>query len=321
MSERKDSANGSGANPSLDDKAAEELAAAFKPAWEVDDEQGEAEPVAAAPPEADTEARPPPAQSISKATMMGLQPMGAPEAAPAKKVDLNKTMPLDSAGVASPRVVVASPSTPHEPVAPPAPKTTPLLDSHSMRKSSRPRVSSAPVAVAADPFAAPRAAPRGKPMPEATEELAALVAKRPAKNYVFVAMGVGIAIALGVFLKFALSDDTAKPTTTAGAQPTSLAPLTPTNEIPPPPAKEDLPPSPPAPVAKADPPPQPAAPTPAPPPPRVDHPPPHAVAAVPPPRVAAPPPRAAAPPAPPPRSAAKPGTGGGSGGIVRDNPF
>jgi hypothetical protein len=286
--------------------------------------------MAAALPEANTEVRPPPAHALAgKSTVIGLQPMAIPET---KKPDLNKTVPFAS-GVPSPRVVVASPvttlessalvdATPSAPFAPPAPKTTPLLESQSQSQSrKRPSTRSrAPegVAVAADPFAAPRTRQK---IPDGTEELAALVAKKPGKNYVFVAIGLGIAIGVGVFLKFALSDDSSRDTkSTTASQPTALAPLTPTNEIPPPPPKEDLPASPAAPVAKADPPPQPAAPTP---PPHHDPPPqPRTVAVAPPPRAAAPPPRAAAaPPAPPPRPAAKPGAGGASGGIVRDNPF
>lgn len=334
MQERKDSANGSGANPSLDPDAAEELAASFRPAWEVDEEQAPegAAPATAAPaPEA-----PKPATSVSKSTVIGLQPTTLPEPAkpeePAAPRVVVASVPPAPVTLESSALVEAAPS---EPVAPPAPKTAPLLDTTTKASPKKPSdpipesqkatiASSAkagPVAVAADPFAAPAVKRTTKAIPDGTEELAALVAKRPAKNYVYVAAGLGIAIGLGLFLKFALSDDEPTPSTVSTQSPT-IAPMTPPNEIPPPPPKEEVAATPaPAPETKAETKTEPKAETkketaPTPPPPRTE-PAPRTAAAVAPPRT----PAAPRPPPPPPRPAGKPGTGGGSGGIVRDNPF
>jgi hypothetical protein len=143
--------------------------------------------------------------------------------------------------------------------------------------------------------------------------------KKSNKGVIFVVVGLGIAAGLGLFLKFALSnDDEAKTTPTA---PTTTMAAKKENDIPPPPPKEETPPPPAVTTAAATPPPpattaeaKPTPPTPTKEP----------VAKVePPPRVAAAPaqPKTPKQPASQPAAAPKTTPKPPSGGIVRDSPF
>jgi hypothetical protein len=186
----------------------------------------------------------------------------------------------------------------------------------------------AAVGVTADPFAAsarsgPGPARRAHPQ---SEDLDDFVPKKSSKTLYLVLAGLVFAGGLGLFLRFALSEDP-KP---GPVQEHATGPAVATAEIPPPPPKVDTPPTPAAataataPKVEAQAPPAPlAAPQSAPQPVRPAEPPAH-VAAAPPQqprqRVTPPQPQAvSAPPTPPasPKTAPKPS----NGSIVRDNPF
>jgi hypothetical protein len=180
-----------------------------------------------------------------------------------------------------------------------------------------------PGRVTADPFRA------GKSASASDEHL--VVPKKSSKTMFFVLGGLAVAAGLGLFLKFALSDDAPK------ALPTEMAtgPAATTADIPPPPPKVDTPPPAPSPAMTtvattahaADPTP----PTPlALPPTRTADPPaarntPLATAPQPVPQQPRQQPRTvSAPPlgaTPPPTTAPKTAPKGPNGGIVRDNPF
>ena len=363
MQQSSKGASGSGPNPALSDEQADQFAASFTPAWdtgEADASKGEAEApvmptvvIAEAAPPAPTP-EPPPAPPIvgspaimlnPKATMIGVAPPPALALGPEVRAAASSAEAIDPENVLE--VVTAPPAN----VAPPAPAPaaphananpmmrTQLMDNRPARQA--PSVpppspnggnntgvrSDAPpprVAIAADPF---KMRPRGQ---SSSDDLD-LVPKRSSKTFFFVIAGLAVAAGLGLFLKFALTDDAPK------APPTQLVtgPAVTTAEIPPPPPKAENAPAPttsavtaaktaePGPVPLAIPlaiPPSRATPEPAPP---------RLAAAPPAPRneprqprgTSLPPPPAAAVAPPPPPASPKTPPKPPNGGIVRDNPF
>ncbi len=320
MQERgKDEASG----PSLDDPRAlssdkaEELAADFTPAWDTGSDDD-------APPD-DLTAKDVLSEASSRviasanATLIDLSPpVPEPSPTPAppiepKPVILAKNQTLIGSAVAPP--------TPPPPQAAPisVPQPPPelskelaaqiALESRAPAEPIPPPRSMKPIAEAKDPFAV---SPSRRPRPVSDADLG--VPKKSGKGLLLVLLGLGIAGGLGIFLKFALTDDTPKPKEPAQV---SSPPVTPphTDVPPPPPARDQE--EPPATAKKA----------PEPPPPTIvknDPPPPPPVVKNDPPAVrpnghhAAPPPPPVVkndPPPPPPKPTNKPG------GIVHENPF
>lgn len=312
----------------LDLDEADQLAASFRPAWEVEEEAPPAMNAAStqilgsgagvpAPGPVDAKGvtlplgvRPaaPSAEALDSANVIEVAPAVAPAAPPAPAA-LNKTVPLAASPVADDpnrtqpaKPVSASPKAIAQP--------DPFGPAPSALRSSRPPAAAAPV-----PIRRPVSA-------VSTDELDAMMPKKSKKGLVFGIVGVGIAVGLGLFLKFALSEDPPP----AKSSTTSAAPTTPANEpaknadIPPPPSPDEMP----APTAAAKPATKPettkpaeAAPSPKP----VEAAPKPAVAVRETPKPASRPAPAAAPQpkaAPePPKTAPKPP----QGGIVRDSPF
>jgi hypothetical protein len=337
----KGAASGSGPNPTLTDDQADQFAASFTPAWDSEDGAGAAEagsPAEAAP--SKDEAFSKTVQQISPQAAAAVAAATAPAAAPVVPFNAKQTLIGAVAPPANPPpapapapVAVAAPAPPLAggkgatmmmgvaavPAATPEgrwqekPSTRPPPQAPAPMRAA----ANAPRAVSADPFRKPRV--------ESSPGLDDFVPKKSSKTALMVVAGLAIAGGLGLFLRFALSDDSPK----APSAQVATGPAATTAEIPSPPPKveSDTPPT--ATVAAAPPAPKPeplpaatslaTAPlrTPAPPDPpaRVEQPHPRqpraAVAPPPPPPVAAPPAAAApkTPPKPPER------------GIVRDNPF
>jgi hypothetical protein len=356
-----DSDAASRAASTLSDEQAEEFAASFTPAWDVgDDASGPANATLVDAPAmnateaaAVVQAAPPAAAPAfhPKQTLIGTAPQAN---APATHATHAARGPISSAEAIEPENILDSRTAPQPEVraAAPAPATkapqtslkgTQIMPSSPAQMDARKAQSRPPppgpapaakragaVAVTADPFAASaRSGPARRARPQ-SEELDDFVPKKSSKTLYLVLAGLVFAGALGLFLKFALSEDP-KP---APVEQHATGPAVTTAEIPPPPPKVDT--AAPAITAaataatatkvEAQPPPatlpapqvvpQPARPT---------EPPAHVAAAPPQPRQRVTPPQpaqpaaAAAPPAPPssPKTAPKPA----NGSIVRDNPF
>jgi hypothetical protein len=342
-------ASGSGPNPAaptaLSDEQAEQFAASFTPSWDADggedadSSNGAANAtlvdqpaVGAAQAAAVVQAAPATHAALSKQTLIGTAPQAnAPTGNP-------------SSEAIDPENILSSSTAPQPPVkaaAAPAAAPTTLKGTQPLQGAvppqaqgkapSRPPPAPAPaaknarVAVNADPFAVsagPR--PRGAAAArQQSDDLDDFVPKKSSKTIYAVIGGLAIAAGLGLFLKFALTDDAPKP-----VEQHATGPAVTTAEIPPPPPKVDTPPpttaATTATAAKADPTPPPAT-LPAPPTARAPEPPVAAThaAAAPQPRSeprprTPPPPHEAASPAPvTPKTAPKPA----NGSIVRDNPF
>ena len=336
---------GSGSNPALSDEQAEQFAASFTPAWDTDDSTSvdadativtSAAPAAAAAPAAvpvgpATVALYSGASKVpnAKQTMIGLPPPAhlvnpsPPAAVPVAA--------LSSAEAIEPENVLESVTAPVPPAAPAAHvnhgmKTMVMANRPQSRPPGPPSTSNNPmvpagqaprVAFSADPFQGPQRQQQSlKGRGTSSSDDLEFVPKK-SKTLVFVIAGLAVAASLGLFLRFALTDDTPK------APPSQVVtgPAVTTAEIPEPPPKVDPPPlttaaataaktAEPQPSPLAVPPranPEPAAP-------RVAIAPPQRLprgATLPPPLVAPPPP--AASPKTPPKTP--------NGGIVRDNPF
>ena len=339
--------SGTGSNPALSDEQAEQFAASFTPAWDADDGLGDTtdgttEATAAMPSERGTEST----QIMDRAELAKAQAAPPIVGTPAIIFNAKSTM----IGVPPPATLAARPSAAPsatsaaeavesanvlEVVSAPAPIAAPVHQNHGMRTqimhNRPPGLGAAPASppqgaatIASRPpnertaVAVPIADPFRNKGPS-SDELDSFP-KRSNKTMFFVIAGLAVAAGLGLFLKFALGEDTPKPAPAAVV----TGPAVMTAEIPPPPPKEDTPPPATAAAVTA----APTAPTaaePAPPPlatpPRAAVEPPLALAPPPPPRpsrpTALPPPAAAPPAAASPKSAPK----APNGGIVRDNPF
>jgi hypothetical protein len=349
-------ASGSGPNPTapsaLSDEQAEQFAASFTPSWDADDgledPHGDAANGAAnatlvdAPALGSAQAAAVLRTAPAKQTLIGTAPQANAPAgangAPDMRAAASSAEAIDPENILDSRTAPQPPVHATAPAAAPAPQTS-LKGTHIMQNApaqiqarqaqSRPPPAGVPAknargAVSADPFAAPARSASARPArrPQ-NEDLDDFVPKKSSKTVYFVLAGLAVAAGLGLFLKFALSDD-AKP---APVEQHATGPAVTTAEIPPPPPKVDTPPPATAttatPAAKVDPP-APAT-LPAPQPARMPDPPsaPAHVAAAPQPRPRTPPPpppqAAAAPPPAPvtPKTAPKPA----NGSIVRDNPF
>lgn len=194
---RKASATASGGSPKLTAEQADELAASFRPAWDVEDDALKSDPAGADEP----------TNIVAVPTVRPSEASLAPLAESSREAIASANV-LEVASAPAPAVALAPP--------PPArqsgfPTTAPF----------GPRI----------PTPMPAAIATGAGL--STDELNALVPRKSSKGYLFVAIGIGIAVGLGALLKFALSDD-APATPAALSQPASK-PATPTNEIPPPP--------------------------------------------------------------------------------------
>ena len=366
--------SGTGSNPALSDEQAEQFAASFTPAWDADDGPGDSNngmPDATAATAAIAAMGTESTQVMDRAELTKAQEAAAPPIVgmPAIIFNAKSTMigvPLPATLAARPAAApVSVPPPPPAPPAPsvaeaiesanvlevaPAPAAAPVHQNHGMRTQimqNRPAGLGAPppaprgaATIAARPpnertaAAVPNADPFRNKGPS-SDDLDAFP-RRSNKGVFFVVGGLAVAAGLGLFLKFALGDDTPKP---APAE-VVTGPAVTTAEIPPPPPKDETPPAPSAPAAELAPPPL-ATPLATPPHAAVE--PPHVAAepaAQPPPRAAAPvaaapprnEPRAARGPSPaalpPPATAAPPGAAtpksapkASNGGIVRDNPF
>lgn len=340
------------AKAKLDLDEAENLAASFRPAWEVEEEAA----TAPAAPAATTQFQ----GSTGSPALGPVDPKGATLA-----FDARPAMPsaeaLDSANV-----IEVAPAVPDFAKTMPLAQPAPAVDPHRTQAASDNRIPQAQVAkpssvppaggvAQADPFRPAPSSMGSKPPPASrapsvrpavparpaprpassvsTDELEALMPPKRGKGTMFAVVGVGIAIAMGLFLKFALTDDP-PPTKTNVSSSTNGPALGPakTADIPPPPTPDEMPTAPatppakasepkpvePAPVvaaggAAAEPKPAPKAVEPAPRPTPVREPRPTSR-----PVAAAPAPAPAPKPAPePPKTAPK----APPGGIVRDNPF
>lgn len=332
----------SGANAALSSDQAEQLAADFTPAWDTGDADSDDAAPADAPPAADEQTTRDaisdkslvashatgngngngstlPLNVSANATLVDFTPpVIAPEPTPRpappiepKPVILAKNQTLIGSAIA--------PATPPPPpvAQQPAPELSRELAAQIAREAREvpaepippPRSIKpmAPIAEAKDPFAGP-ASKHARPVhPEEHADLG--VPKKSGKGVLFVILGLAIAGGLGVFLKFALTDDSPKPKEPAQASSPPITP--PTTDVPPPPPPDEAPPpaatvkkagDDPKPIVKNDPPPV------SPPVVRNNH---HAAPANPdrPPAVKNDPPPAPKPPAPKP------------GGIVHENPF
>ena len=347
-------ASGSGPNPAaptaLSDEQAEQFAASFTPSWDTDAGDGDAPNGAANATLVDApavgaaqatavvqgaQAAPPAAAAApvlhGKQTLIGTAPQAnAPAAATAPNGAHEIRAAASSAEAIDPENILDSSTAPQPPV-----KAAPAVATAAQAKApSRPPPAPAPaaknprVAVNADPFAV-SAGPRARGAASArqqSEDLDDFVPKKSSKTLYAVIGGLAIAAGLGLFLKFALTDDAPTP-----VEQHATGPAVTTAEIPPPPPKVEAPPpttaATTATAAKIDPTPPVTLPAPAvteraraPEPPAAA---PHVAAAPPPrseprPRTPPPPPVAAAPPAPvTPKTPPKPA----NGSIVRDNPF
>ena len=338
MQERgKDEASGPSADDprALSSDKAEELAADFTPAWDTGSDDD-------APPVDDLTTKDA-VSAKSLAHAHGTNGNGAngngstlPSSANATLIDLAPPVvePTQAAPPIEPKPVILAknqtligsaiaPATPPPPqaaapvVQQPAPELSRELAAQIARESrapaepiAAPSRSMKPIAEAKDPFASPPSQNRTSKRPVSDADLG--VPKKSGKGVLLVILGLGIAGGLGIFLKFALTDDTPKPKEPVQA---SSPPMTPTAEVPPPAPARD-PDEPPAVTAKkADPPPPPVVKNDPPPPPVVRNDPPvgrpntHHAAPQPPPVVKNDPPPAPKPPPPKP------------GGIVHENPF
>jgi hypothetical protein len=344
-------------DPKLDAEEADELAASFKPAWDVE-EPGEktlaeedVKTAVSPPPNGAKSTDPMPAPAIvaspvisigngasavaapaaprpaadqlpsSVATTLGnpsLQDVAkkaaaAYDAAGPMRAPIESGEPLDADQVievapAKAKAVASSADAATLPVGNKTPSVPPKAPPAAAKK---PASSSK---VAADPF---KKAPVAIAAPADASDEYPVVKK--SKNWIYIAVGLGIAIGVGGVVKFAMSDDPppAKTATTATA-----APPPPKEDIPPPPPKDEVTTPSTATVAAATT----TAPAPAPEPSPAKDP---VVAPTPPPRAAPvqpsrPAPVAAAPaprPRPAPVSPPKTPTKSSGGGIVRDTPF
>jgi nicotinate-nucleotide--dimethylbenzimidazole phosphoribosyltransferase len=303
----KGAASGSDANPALTEDKADEIAASFRPSWDVDENEVA---TVVGPPPADLVENTAPAVTASPIVMAGgtvdvrdaepssemiepeqvLDVAPAPRPAPAPPAAGGATLPLGAAVTAP---AAPAPAALPAPAAKPAPAAVPAPAAKPASTARSGNVKSAPVPIAspaADPF-------REDSSPD-------FVVPKKSKGLVYVVVGLGVAAGLGLILKFTMGgDDTAKtaPAPTQAAQPAPTK-----EEIPPPPPPKEEPASTTT-VANAEP----AKAEPA----KAEPPPPRPVAASRP----APPPRAPKPAAPKsePKTAPKPA----SGAIVRDNPF
>ncbi len=310
-----------GGNPSaLDLEQAEQFAAAFRPAWEAEGDETSEAPVFIAP------------------VVVGDRKLAAPATMPTAittqhgKKKRSQTM----TGVAPPGAGAPMPDggpapTPRDTqvddLAPPEmlEQTEPMpLTRSGPTPSGKMRMEAARSVAQRDPFR-PVFTPPAFPVDDSRA-----AAGKSKKGLVFAGLGLGIAVAIGLFIKLGTSNDalqapTAKTGAVTAAPPKALP--SPTDDIPPPPEKDDLAP---APTEK----PAAAAPAPAPtekPPAAAEKVKPAAATAAPKPTAAAAPapkPAAAAPTPKPPRPATQaPATAPKStpkaagGGIVRDNPF
>ena len=351
----KGAASGSGPNPALTDDQADQFAADFTPSWDSDAGAGEnagAEANGSANPNATLVDMAPVTGAVTEDAFAKTAPHTPPTAAAlAAAAAAAAPIPTTTAPLAAvPAAIVAPPPAAAAPVPfsgkqtligavappahapPPAPaaaaavattaaprqaaQVTQVMQSGQLRsqpasrhpapgpgpRPAPPPNKSAPRAVSSDPFAA-------------DEDF---VPKKSSKTAILVVAGLAVAAGLGLFLKFALTDDAPK-TPTA---PVAIGPAVATAEIPPPPPKVEAP-SPPSVTAVAAPTPKPeplpaatslatapqrlAAPV---------EPAPHRQ-----PRVLTPPPPTPAVAAPQTPAAPKTPPKPPNGGIVRDNPF
>jgi hypothetical protein len=206
----------------LDLDEADRLAASFRPAWEVEEDavEHDAITVTGAPSAADAESM------TAKVASAAVDPKGAMVAMDTQ-VDL-RVFPTGSQTLDSERVreaarsgAVADKTTPLSASAVPAsrPASVPPKAASVPPKAASvpPKAASVPPKasqVAADPFKP--VTPSTRPQRRAasavasaagTEELAALVSRRSNKGLVFGVVGVVAVIGVGLFLKFAMSDD------------------------------------------------------------------------------------------------------------------
>lgn len=337
------SGSGSGQNPTapaaLSDEQAEQFAASFTPSWDAGDgDSGDANAtVVDAPAVAAVQATAilnvaPPAPAApafhAKQTLIGTAPQANAPIMAGTNGGHEVRASASSAEAIDPENILDSSTAPAPVVRAPVPAPAPAVARQAQsRPAPAPAATNARVAVNADPFAASATAgPRARGARPVSDDLDEdFVPKKSSKTVYFVIAGLAIAAGLGLFLKFALSDDSAKATPEQHA----TGPAVTTAEIPPPPPKVDTPPPATAATtatAKVDPAPPPAT-LPAPLTPataRAPEPPaaPTHVATTPVtqprPRTPPPPPPAmAAPPPVTPKTPPKPA----NGSIVRDNPF
>lgn len=363
--------SGTGSNPALSDEQAEQFAASFTPAWDADDGLGDS---TNGMPDATAAMGTESTQVMDRAELAKAQEAAAPPIVgmPAIIFNAKSTMigvPLPATLAARPAGAPVSVPPPPAPPAPsvaeaiesanvlevaPAPAAAPVHQNHGMRTQimqNRPAGLGAPppaprgaATIASRPpnertaAAVPIADPFRNKGPS-SDDLDAFP-RRSNKGVFFVVGGLAVAAGLGLFLKFALGDDTPKP---APAE-VVTGPAVTTAEIPPPPPpKDETPPAPSAAAVTAAANTAELAPPPLATPPHAAVEPPHVAAepaSQPPPRAAAPvaaapprnEPRAARGPSPaalpPPATTAPPGAAtpksapkASNGGIVRDNPF
>ena len=329
----------------LSDEAADQFASSFTPAWDNEEASSDTAKstaeatlvtgdVDALPPAPDA----PPIIAMpvifagSKQTMIGVAaPANAPAAEdlePENLLEIVTDRPAQAAPAAPPPVQAAPPVHVNHAAHTQVMDSRPPPPQSRQAPSSNAPPSAAPRAVARNAGAAVAADPFRKASP--SEDLD-YVPKKSSKAFIFVIAGLAVAAGLGLFLKFALTDDAPK----APPQQLVTGPAVATAEIPPPPPKVEAPPPTATTATTAAPSGGAAAPAkaePAPPPAPLAPPPRQAAVAPPPdraaprneprqPRQSAPPPQAAivAPPpaAAPPRTPPKPP----NGSIVRDNPF
>ena len=354
--------SGTGSNPALSDEQAEQFAASFTPAWDADDGLGDS---TNGMPDATAAMGTESTQVMDRAELGKAQEAAAPPivGTPAIIFNAKSTMiglPLPATLAARPAAAPVSVPPPAPPVAEaiesanvlevaPAPAAAPVHQNQGMRTQI---MQNRPAGLGAPPPAPPRGAATIASRPP-NERTAAAVPiadpfrdkgpssddldafpRRSNKSVFFVVGGLAVAAGLGLFLKFALGDDTPKPAPAEAV----TGPAVTTAEIPPPPPKDET-----VPAASAAAAAKTAEPAPLATPPHAAVEPPHVAAepaAQPPPRAAAPvaaapprnEPRAARGPSPaalpPPATAAPPGAAtpksapkASNGGIVRDNPF
>ncbi len=287
-----------GSDPKLDADDADELAANFKPAWEVD-EPGESTIDTNDVPTIVTQGDAPTMTAVTQVNgsngpaivAMPVVSIGSPAPDPPRVAEPVRAPEPSSEAIEPDAVIEMQPAQAamafsktqpmppsQKPVSrpPPAPAAAPM--------SAKPR--SAPVS--RDPFAA-----AAKPIRPPIESDDFAVPKKSGKGWVYVVVGLLVAVGAGGIVKFYLTPEAPK-----DSPPQNVAvPTAAKEDIPPPPAKDETPTAPATTAAKVDPPP-----------------PEPAKAAPPPPQPVTP------PPAPPPRQQPVAARGGGGGGMVRQPP-
>ena len=235
---------GEGKAPALSDEQADQFAASFTPAWDSDEGQGD--DANAAPPTTATVVDPPAVAPVAlhKQTLMGQ----APPANPAPQ-EIRPIVPSSEA--IDPENILESNTAPQPPIVASSGAAVPAAMKTQMMQGAP-----GPVAAQAKTQPKPAAAFPVKAQPQQQRGAAAValsadpfkhpdddddvIPKKSSKTLVLVIAGLAFAAALGLFVKFATSDDPPKPATTTQA----VGPAVATAEIPPPPPKVETPPAP-----------------------------------------------------------------------------